>query len=134
MATKPTKKDFAKELADLILVVDEMTDVMKLCPPIPTDYNLDLKNKKVTNVYLQKCISDLQVEIKKSAEMIEWDKDKFSGATLERLKILKVKVPDVGERTEPEKPEPKSEPEVKEAKKTETAVTKKKKSLLKKKK
>jgi len=100
MSTKPTKKDFLKELSDLIMIADEMTKVMELVPAIETDYNLDVKSKSCTNVYLQKCISELQAEIKDVAEEIDWDKDRFSDVVLERLKMVKVKVPDLSDTSD----------------------------------
>lgn len=111
MATRPTKKDFIKKVKELIAVADDMTNVMELVPAIETNYNTDIKNKTVTNSYLQNCIASLQVDIKKAAEQIEWETDRFTDTTLKRLRDLKVKIPEISKEVKETKEEPKQKTE-----------------------
>ena len=116
MATKPTKKDFAAELKRLIDVTEDFNKVLDLKPPISTDFNLNLKDKKVTNSYLQHGISMLQKEIKDTAAEIEFrDTDVFKPATLKAFEDLGINPPPVAETDDGKEKAPGDKPVKKKA-------------------
>ena len=90
--SKPTKIQIVTEIKKLIEAAEDMNKAMDLDTPVPVDYLIDLKNKKVTVSHLNTVISQLQADIKALGPEIE-PGDKFQPVTHGVLADLNIKMP-----------------------------------------